>query len=56
MSPNTAPIKWAQRSDSLYVTIALSGTSDTVVLLAARASGQTGIRDLRPGERNVLML
>ena len=22
---NTAPIKWAQRSDSLYITIALQG-------------------------------
>jgi hypothetical protein len=22
---NTAPIKWAQRSDSLYITIALAG-------------------------------
>ena len=26
MPVNTAPIKWAQRSDSLYVTIALTGT------------------------------
>ena len=25
MTVNTAPIKWAQRSDSLYVTIALQG-------------------------------
>ena len=25
MTVNTAPLKWAQRSDSLYVTIALPG-------------------------------
>ena len=25
MSPNTAPIKYAQRKDSLYLTIALAG-------------------------------
>jgi hypothetical protein len=25
-SSNTAPVKWAQRSDSLYLTIALPGT------------------------------
>jgi hypothetical protein len=25
MSPNTAPIKYAQRMDSLYLTIALAG-------------------------------
>ena len=26
----TAPIKWAQRADSLYLTIALSGTFDVM--------------------------
>jgi hypothetical protein len=28
MSPNTAPVKWAQRSDSLYLTIALPDVKD----------------------------
>jgi hypothetical protein len=28
----TAPIKWAQRSDSLYLTIALSGKLRTTLL------------------------
>lgn len=30
MAVNTAPIKWAQRSDSLYLTIALPGRSFVV--------------------------
>ena len=29
MTTNTAPIKWAQRADSLYITIALPGKLDT---------------------------
>eukprot|EP00567_Pseudictyota_dubia_P000186 CAMPEP_0197464924 /NCGR_PEP_ID=MMETSP1175-20131217/64275_1 /TAXON_ID=1003142 /ORGANISM="Triceratium dubium, Strain CCMP147" /LENGTH=266 /DNA_ID=CAMNT_0043000927 /DNA_START=190 /DNA_END=989 /DNA_ORIENTATION=+ len=34
MSPNTAPIKWAQRSDSLYVTIALPDVKDETINLS----------------------
>ena len=30
---NTAPVKWAQRKDSLYVTIALADVKDHVVNL-----------------------
>lgn len=33
MSSNTAPIKWAQRSDSLYVTIALQDVTDEKIAL-----------------------
>mmetsp|Transcript_371 Transcript_371/g.455 ORF Transcript_371/g.455 Transcript_371/m.455 type:complete len:210 (-) Transcript_371:296-925(-) len=33
MSANTAPIKWAQRSDSLYLTIALQDVKDETINL-----------------------
>eukprot|EP01083_Nonionella_stella_P302513 1043281_1 len=33
MASNTAPIKWAQRSDSLYITIALADVSDETIQL-----------------------
>jgi len=33
MATNTAPIKWAQRSDSLYITIALADVSEETIQL-----------------------
>eukprot|EP01083_Nonionella_stella_P171222 584411_1 len=33
MASNTAPIKWAQRSDSLYITIALADVTDETIQL-----------------------
>lgn len=34
MAPNTAPIKWAQRSDSVYLTIALPDVKDETINLS----------------------
>lgn len=37
---NTAPIKWAQRSDSLYITIALPGERTIIVSTLRTALNQ----------------
>ncbi len=36
MAANTAPVKWAQRKDSLYVTITLADVKDHKVELTDR--------------------
>jgi len=39
---NTAPIKWAQRSDSLYITIALPDVKDETIQLKDKTLSFTG--------------
>jgi len=48
MTVNTAPIKWAQRSDSLYVTIALQDVKDETINLSDSAlvfKGKSGDKE-----------
>jgi prostaglandin-E synthase len=48
MSTNTAPIKWAQRSDSLYITIALPDVKDETIELTdteLQFKGKSGDKD-----------
>jgi cytosolic prostaglandin-E synthase len=45
MTTNTAPVKWAQRKDSLYVTISLADVKDHKIELTDRKltfSGKSG--------------
>ena len=42
MSSNTAPVKWAQRKDSLYVTIALSDVTNEKIDLTDKTLTFTG--------------
>eukprot|EP00816_Leptocylindrus_hargravesii_P002640 CAMPEP_0196810710 /NCGR_PEP_ID=MMETSP1362-20130617/13255_1 /TAXON_ID=163516 /ORGANISM="Leptocylindrus danicus, Strain CCMP1856" /LENGTH=205 /DNA_ID=CAMNT_0042185827 /DNA_START=67 /DNA_END=684 /DNA_ORIENTATION=+ len=45
---NTAPIKWAQRSDSLYITIALPDVKDESIQLEDSTLNFTGTSNSKP--------
>ncbi len=42
MATNTAPVKWAQRKDSLYITIALADVKDEQITLTDKTLTFTG--------------
>ncbi len=53
MSSNTAPIKWAQRSDSLYITIALPDVADETIELTDTELHFKGTSEKKPYEVNI---
>jgi prostaglandin-E synthase len=53
MTSNTAPIKWAQRSDSLYITIALSDVKDETIDLTDSELHFKGTSEDKPYEVNI---
>jgi len=50
---NTAPIKWAQRSDSLYITIALADVKDETIDLTDTNLHFKGTSESKPYEVNI---
>eukprot|EP01083_Nonionella_stella_P058595 153446_1 len=50
---NTAPIKWAQRSDSLYITIALPDVKDESINLSDEELHFKGTSEGKPYEVNI---
>lgn len=50
---NVAPVKWAQRKDSLYVTIALADVTDHKIDLTDRKLTFTGVSGGRTYELNL---
>lgn len=50
---NTAPIKWAQRSDSLYITIALADVKDETINLTDTELHFKGTSENKPYEVNI---
>eukprot|EP00590_Aulacoseira_subarctica_P002350 CAMPEP_0172422158 /NCGR_PEP_ID=MMETSP1064-20121228/8358_1 /TAXON_ID=202472 /ORGANISM="Aulacoseira subarctica , Strain CCAP 1002/5" /LENGTH=209 /DNA_ID=CAMNT_0013162905 /DNA_START=56 /DNA_END=685 /DNA_ORIENTATION=- len=53
---NTAPIKWAQRSDSLYLTIALPDVTDETINLKDEELTFSGKSNGKQYERNIVFL
>eukprot|EP00546_Thalassionema_frauenfeldii_P011356 CAMPEP_0178918638 /NCGR_PEP_ID=MMETSP0786-20121207/13937_1 /TAXON_ID=186022 /ORGANISM="Thalassionema frauenfeldii, Strain CCMP 1798" /LENGTH=204 /DNA_ID=CAMNT_0020592369 /DNA_START=83 /DNA_END=697 /DNA_ORIENTATION=- len=53
MTTNTAPIKWAQRSDSLYITIALADVKDESIDLSDSTLKFEGKSDSKDYELNI---
>eukprot|EP00551_Chaetoceros_affinis_P001557 CAMPEP_0203634476 /NCGR_PEP_ID=MMETSP0088-20131115/1408_1 /ASSEMBLY_ACC=CAM_ASM_001087 /TAXON_ID=426623 /ORGANISM="Chaetoceros affinis, Strain CCMP159" /LENGTH=217 /DNA_ID=CAMNT_0050488089 /DNA_START=12 /DNA_END=665 /DNA_ORIENTATION=+ len=53
MTSNTAPIKWAQRSDSLYITIALPDVKDEAITLTDSELHFKGTSEDKPYEVNI---
>mmetsp|Transcript_20916 Transcript_20916/g.30936 ORF Transcript_20916/g.30936 Transcript_20916/m.30936 type:complete len:143 (+) Transcript_20916:73-501(+) len=50
---NTAPIKWAQRSDSLYITIALADVKDETITLTDTELHFKGTSESKPYAVNI---
>eukprot|EP01083_Nonionella_stella_P115110 340911_1 len=50
---NTAPIKWAQRSDSLYITIALADVKDETIELTDTELHFKGTSESKPYSVNI---
>eukprot|EP00558_Chaetoceros_sp_UNC1202_P000806 CAMPEP_0197258824 /NCGR_PEP_ID=MMETSP1429-20130617/83202_1 /TAXON_ID=49237 /ORGANISM="Chaetoceros sp., Strain UNC1202" /LENGTH=235 /DNA_ID=CAMNT_0042723011 /DNA_START=77 /DNA_END=784 /DNA_ORIENTATION=- len=53
MSANTAPIKWAQRSDSLYITINIPDVKDETINLTDTELHFKGTSESKPYEVNI---